>query len=99
MCGIAGFTQFSHSYSSPETLLETMGNTIAHRGPDDSDVYTDSEIGLCHRRLAIIDLTESGRQPMRSPTGLNWKKKASVSGVPQTLRSCSHFTKNTVRRV
>jgi len=69
MCGIAGFTQFSHSYSSPETLLETMGNTIAHRGPDDSDVYTDSEVGLCHRRLAIIDLTESGRQPMRSPTG------------------------------
>lgn len=69
MCGIAGFTQFNHSYSSPATLLETMGNTIAHRGPDDSDVYTDTNIGLCHRRLAIIDLTESGRQPMTSPSG------------------------------
>ncbi len=69
MCGIAGFTQFDHSYDNPEKLLETMGNTIAHRGPDDSDVYTDTEVGLCHRRLAIIDLTESGRQPMWSPTG------------------------------
>ncbi len=69
MCGIAGFTQFNHSYSSPEALLETMGNTIAHRGPDDSDVFTDTNVGLCHRRLAIIDLTESGRQPMNSPSG------------------------------
>lgn len=69
MCGIAGFTQFNHSYSNPETLLEQMGNTIAHRGPDDSDVFTDTNIGLCHRRLAIIDLTESGRQPMKSPSG------------------------------
>jgi len=64
MCGIAGFTQFGHSYDNPEKLLETMGNTIAHRGPDDSDVYTGNAVGLCHRRLAIIDLTESGRQPI-----------------------------------
>lgn len=69
MCGIAGFTQFNHSYHSPEALLEIMGNTIAHRGPDDSDVFTDTNVGLCHRRLAIIDLTESGRQPMNSPSG------------------------------
>ncbi len=69
MCGIAGFTQFHHSYSSPNQLLEQMGNTIAHRGPDDSDTYSDDQVGLCHRRLAIIDLTESGRQPMWSPTG------------------------------
>ena len=69
MCGIAGFTQFGPSYSNPETLLETMGNTIAHRGPDDTDIFADTKVGLCHRRLAIIDLTESGRQPMRSPSG------------------------------
>ncbi len=69
MCGIAGFTQFNHSYSNPEALLEIMGNTIAHRGPDDSDVFADTNVGLCHRRLAIIDLTESGRQPMNSPSG------------------------------
>ena len=69
MCGIAGFTQFGHSYDNPGKLLESMGNTIAHRGPDDSDVYTADEVGLCHRRLAIIDLTESGRQPMNSMSG------------------------------
>ncbi len=69
MCGIAGFTQFEHSYENPEALLEKMGNTIAHRGPDDSDVYADPAVGLCHRRLAIIDLTESGRQPMKSASG------------------------------
>ena len=69
MCGIAGFTQFGNSYGHPGKLLETMGNAIAHRGPDDSDVYTADQVGLCHRRLAIIDLTESGRQPMYSPSG------------------------------
>ena len=69
MCGIAGFTQFGHSYSNPKMLLQTMGNTIAHRGPDDADVFTATKVGLCHRRLAIIDLTESGRQPMVSPSG------------------------------
>jgi len=68
MCGIAGFTQFHHSYNNPRELLEHMGNSIAHRGPDDSDVYADPQVGLCHRRLAIIDLSESGRQPMSSPT-------------------------------
>ena len=69
MCGIAGFTQFHHSYNNAPELLEKMGNAIAHRGPDDSDVYTEDQIGLCHRRLAIIDLSESGRQPMASPSG------------------------------
>ena len=69
MCGIAGFTQFHQRYTNPRDLLEQMGNSIAHRGPDDSDTFTDSQIGLCHRRLAIIDLSESGRQPMTSPTG------------------------------
>jgi len=69
MCGIAGFTQFGHSYTDASSLLETMGNAIAHRGPDDSGVFTTDGIGLCHRRLAIIDLTESGRQPMKSATG------------------------------
>jgi asparagine synthase (glutamine-hydrolysing) len=43
-----------------------MNTAIAHRGPDDSDVWWDANdrIGLAHRRLAIIDLTAAGRQPM-----------------------------------
>jgi asparagine synthase (glutamine-hydrolyzing) len=45
-----------------------MTHTLAHRGPDDADVWLDREagIGLGHRRLSIIDLSPEGRQPMRS---------------------------------
>ena len=69
MCGIAGFTQFHHSYEHVADRLQQMGNAIAHRGPDAADIFFNQHIGLCHRRLAIIDLTESGSQPMKSPSG------------------------------
>ena len=65
MCGIAGFTQFSHRYGGKDTL-ERMGQTIRHRGPDAGGVFLDDHIGLCHRRLSIIDLSASGNQPMQS---------------------------------
>ncbi len=65
MCGIAGFTQFSHQFGDAETLKQ-MGNEIRHRGPDADGVYLEDEIGLCHRRLSIIDLSEAGNQPMFS---------------------------------
>lgn len=41
-----------------------MNTLQAHRGPDGSDVFTDCEVGLAHRRLAIIDLTDAGHQPL-----------------------------------
>ncbi len=61
MCGIAGF---SGSFT-PE-LLDRMSGRMAHRGPDDSGSFLDprSGIGLAHRRLAIIDLSPLGHQPM-----------------------------------
>lgn len=68
MCGIAGFTRFEHQFGSEKTL-KTMGDAIRHRGPDASGVYLDKKIGLCHRRLSIIDLSESGNQPMISSDG------------------------------
>ena len=68
MCGIAGFTQFEHKFGDDNTL-EAMGNAIIHRGPDAGGVYSDRNIGLCHRRLSIIDLSESGNQPMISHSG------------------------------
>jgi asparagine synthase (glutamine-hydrolysing) len=65
MCGIAGFTQFHNTYGDTQTL-ELMGQTIFHRGPDAGGTYLDKKIGLCHRRLSIIDLSESGNQPLTS---------------------------------
>jgi asparagine synthase (glutamine-hydrolysing) len=46
-----------------------MGDAIRHRGPDDTDTFVENEVGLCHRRLSIIDLSETGRQPMESASG------------------------------
>jgi asparagine synthase (glutamine-hydrolysing) len=66
MCGIAGFCDFNKQ-SSPEILAQ-MTDTMIHRGPDSSGFkyQEDSafEIGLGHRRLSILDLSELGSQPM-----------------------------------
>ncbi len=66
MCGIAGKISLREQcVSAPE--VEAMCNAIRHRGPDDSGVYIspDHKVGLGHRRLAIIDLSPLGHQPMR----------------------------------
>lgn len=65
MCGIAGFLTNSQDELTTDHLVQ-MGNKIAHRGPDASGVYLDDSVGLCHRRLSIIDLSEGGNQPMFS---------------------------------
>lgn len=65
MCGIAGFTQFSHVFGDQKTL-DIMGQAIRHRGPDAGGTYLEEHIGLSHRRLSIIDLSESGNQPLIS---------------------------------
>ncbi|MDT0593602.1 asparagine synthase (glutamine-hydrolyzing) [Glaciecola petra] len=66
MCGIAGFLTHNFPEASKEHLL-AMGNTIAHRGPDAHGEYIDDQVGLCHRRLSILDLSVAGNQPMYSP--------------------------------
>jgi len=68
MCGIAGFTCFS-SAAGDNSLLERMGQVIIHRGPDAGGEYLDENVGLCHRRLSIIDLSAAGNQPMHSSDG------------------------------
>jgi asparagine synthase (glutamine-hydrolysing) len=65
MCGIAGFTQFHQSQGTIDTL-KLMGERIFHRGPDAGNEYLTEQVGLCHRRLAIIDLSDAGVQPMIS---------------------------------
>jgi asparagine synthase (glutamine-hydrolysing) len=73
VCGIAGFLDGSRSVAADEAVARTraMSDAVAHRGPDDSDVWVDAAagIGLGHRRLSIIDLSPLGRQPMHSADG------------------------------
>lgn len=65
MCGIAGIFNLNGEPVSP-VLLRKMTDAIAHRGPDGEGFYIDSFIGLGHRRLAILDLSPAGHQPMIS---------------------------------
>ena len=73
MCGIAGYVAFNRDQSAETltSLATQQGNAIVHRGPDSGDVYIDESLGvaLAHRRLAIIDLSEAGYQPMQSADG------------------------------
>jgi asparagine synthase (glutamine-hydrolysing) len=59
MCGITGFVG-----TGRENDVERMVASIRHRGPDDKGVYCAEGVGLGHARLAIVDLTPSGHQPM-----------------------------------
>lgn len=73
MCGISGFWQ-PHSSISEAGLCQIvahMANALQHRGPDDSGIWIDATEGLAlgHRRLAIVDLSPTGHQPMPSATG------------------------------
>lgn len=70
MCGIAGYIRHPGNHDlNPEPLLEAMGHAIFHRGPDGGATWHDDHIGLVHRRLSIIDLSEAGTQPMVSHSG------------------------------
>lgn len=71
MCGIFGFIDLKRSIKHPSATLESACSAISHRGPDDYSYWLNSErtVGLGHRRLSVIDLSESGRQPMVSASG------------------------------
>lgn len=68
MCGICGIFNFNGEPVSP-VCLRRMTDAIAHRGPDGEGFYIDRFIGLGHRRLSIIDLSEAGHQPMVTTDG------------------------------
>lgn len=67
MCGIAGFIS-TNALSDPEAILRRMTARIVHRGPDDAGLWLDARNGVAlgHRRLAILDLSSAGHQPMAS---------------------------------
>lgn len=72
MCGIAGFCNFDSDYSCSQgkyvNILESMSDTLYHRGPDENGHYLSKHFGLAHARLSIIDLT-NGKQPMYRSVG------------------------------
>jgi len=73
MCGIAGFIELKPGLSADELRADVgaMAGTLAHRGPDGDGVWVDAESGVAlgHTRLAIIDLSPQGAQPMVSGCG------------------------------
>ena len=66
MCGICGFNW------ADEHLIEQMKATLVHRGPDADGTYVAAGISLGHRRLSIVDLSDSGRQPLANEDGTVW---------------------------
>ena len=72
MCGITGIFQTPHASRSADlAAIGPMTRRLRHRGPDADGYWSDYEAGVAfgHRRLAIIDLTDAGRQPMFSSSG------------------------------
>jgi asparagine synthase (glutamine-hydrolysing) len=63
MCGIAGYINLDGAPASA-VILKKMTDMIAHRGPDGEGQWVEGNVGIGHRRLAILDLTPAGHQPM-----------------------------------
>ena len=66
MCGFTGFVGI---LEDKERVLENMMNTIVHRGPDSAGMFTDEDAALGFRRLSIIDIGETGNQPLYNEDG------------------------------
>jgi len=68
MCGIAGLINLNGDPVSP-IILKRMTDAIAHRGPDGDGHWIEGNVGLGHRRLAVLDTSSAGNQPMVSKNG------------------------------
>src|SRR3989338_4763382 len=68
MCGIVGILNFNRQPVA-YNQIKAMTDSLVHRGPDGDGQYIDDGVGLGHRRLAIIDLSPAGHQPMQIPSG------------------------------
>ena len=73
MCGIAGIIDTARGIAMDDlrSRIEAMTRAIKHRGPDDQGIWlqVESGVGLGHRRLSIVDLSQAGHQPMVSANG------------------------------
>ena len=71
MCGITGFFSKTGFHDDCIEILRQSINSLVHRGPDDSGVWCDQNVGIAmgHRRLSVLDLSPTGHQPMHSQSG------------------------------
>src|SRR5689334_3839893 len=72
MCGIAGLAYTRNAIQNAAEIVRRMIDIQNHRGPDGQGFFDDDGISLGHARLAIIDLSEAGHQPMTDATGRYW---------------------------
>jgi asparagine synthase (glutamine-hydrolysing) len=74
MCGIAGLINLNLPSEPLDKVARRLQAALQHRGPDDQGLYIDpnQQIALVHTRLAILDLSEAGHQPMTSSNGRYW---------------------------
>ena len=74
MCGVSGILHFGRADPVTNENLLRMNQQLIHRGPDGSGIYIseNSRIGLGHRRLSIIDLSDSASQPMSNGASTVW---------------------------
>ena len=70
MCGICGYV--SREGEATAEAVRAMAGTLAHRGPDGEGVHVEGPVGLGHRRLSIIDLSEAASEPMTNEDGSLW---------------------------
>lgn len=72
MCGIAGFFYLDNGYPAKASIIQRMTASLSHRGPDNDSFYIDGNLALGHRRLSIIDLSDSANQPLCNEDGTIW---------------------------
>lgn len=72
MCGICGILNLNSGQKVEEAQLRTMGDEMRHRGPDGEGYFLDENVGLGHKRLSIIDLSDHARQPMTNEDFRYW---------------------------
>ena len=68
MCGISGYINTNKQPVSKD-ILKKMADAIKHRGPDGEGFWMNDNVGIAHRRLSVIDLSDAGNQPMISKDG------------------------------
>ncbi len=99
MCGVCGIIDFSGKKVDPSRIRK-MATLLEHRGPDDEGIFCKDNVGIGHRRLAILDLTQAGHQPMTNEDNTIWivfngeiynfnELKTKLTHLGHKFKSCS----------